>query len=127
MSSKTGFEDNTNKVKKEIEDSVAIGLTECAIQLEGEIAIRTPVDTGHLRASISYIAPRRRSPDEEGSGRLQGDTDSKTAYVGTNVEYAPYVEYGTKRMKAQPYMRTGLDAARPALKEIFRRRMMTDE
>ena len=149
---KEGFEDNSESVKKDIADSVAIGLTECAIQLEGEIALRTPVDTGHLRNSISFIAPLASSLDEKDScytgkpgtrvhkgqtrpgkcreeehpGRLQGSADMKTAYVGTNVEYAEYVEYGTKRMKAQPYMRTGLSAATPALREIFRRRMMTD-
>ena len=123
---KQGFEDRTDKVRKAIDDSVAIGLTECAVQLEGEIARRTPVDTGHLRNSISFIAPRGKSPDEEGSDRLSGKQQEKAAYVGTNVEYAEYVEYGTKRVRAQPYMRTGLAAAAPALREIFRRRMMAD-
>lgn len=31
--------------------------------------------------------------------------------VGTNVEYAPYVEFGTYKMAAQPYMR-------PAAREV---------
>ena len=119
------FEDMTDERKAEIDKRLGIALTEAAIQLEGEIALRTPVDTGHLRASISHIVPLGRS--EGGGDRLSGTAPENAAYVGTNVEYAPYVEYGTKRMKAQPYMRTGLDAARPALKEIFRRRMMTDE
>ena len=153
MKEKAEFKDNTKKVQKEIQDSVGVGLTEIAIQLESEVALRTPVDTGHLRASISFIAPYgsghfeeercykgkrgtkirkgRKTPgkcyEDEHPGTLQGTTDKKTAYVGTNVEYAAYVEYGTKKMKAQPYMRTGLSAALPAIKEIFRRRMMTDE
>ena len=29
----------------------------------------------------------------------------KAAYIGTNVEYAPYVELGTSRSKAQPYLK----------------------
>ena len=153
MTTKTEFKDNTRKVQKDIQDSVGVGLTEIAIQLEGEVALRCPVDTGHLRGSISYIAPYgsgrygrescyrgkrgtrirkgRKIPgkccEDEHPGTLQGTTDKRTAYVGTNVEYAAYVEYGTKHMKAQPYMRTGLAAAIPAMKEIFRRRMVADE
>ena len=35
--------------------------------------------------------------------------------VGTDVEYAVYVEYGTSRMAAQPYMR-------PAVKSVVNRK-----
>lgn len=41
-----------------------------------------PVDTGNLRNSISH------------------DYDDDTVYIGTNVEYAPYQELGTSKMKA---------------------------
>jgi HK97 gp10 family phage protein len=47
-----------------------------------------PVDSGLLRNSFSAYM----ESDEEG-------------IVGTNVEYAPYVEYGTKRQAAQPTLR----------------------
>ena len=63
------FEDMTDERGAEIGRRLGIALTETAIQLEGEIAIRTPVDTGHLRASISHIAPGGRS--EKGGGRLE--------------------------------------------------------
>lgn len=49
---------------------------------EGHAKAITPVDTGRLRNSISHAAA--------------GDA----AYIGTNVEYAPYVEFGTYRKKA---------------------------
>lgn len=60
---------------------VAVGVTNLAKQY-------CPVDTGRLRSSISFEVDTRA-----------------TATVGTNVEYAPYVEYGTSRMAAQPYLR----------------------
>ena len=41
----------------------------------------TPVDTGRLRNSMAHAAA----------------DDYKTVYVGTNVEYAEYVEDGTSR------------------------------
>lgn len=56
-----------------------------------EITVMDAVDTGRLRRSI------------------EGDDNGKdTAYVGTNVEYAPYVEYGTSRMAARPYLKNAL-------------------
>ena len=47
-----------------------------------------PVDTGRLRNSITHQ-----------------QYDDHTEVIGTNVEYAPYVELGTVRMKARPYLR----------------------
>lgn len=34
--------------------------------------------------------------------------DKNTAYIGTNVEYAPYVEMGTKKMAAKPYLKPAI-------------------
>ena len=31
------------------------------------------------------------------------------AYVGTNLEYAPYQEFGTRTMTPQPYLRPAID------------------
>lgn len=56
-----------------------------------------PVDTGRLRASIAQ--------------EIGGDDDGLVARVGTNVEYAPYLEFGTSRMSARPFLRPALGAA----------------
>ena len=45
------------------------------------------VVTGNLRNSIAH-----------------GQLDDKTEAVGSNVEYAPYVELGTRKMHAKPYL-----------------------
>ena len=45
------------------------------------------VRTGRLRNSISHTS------------------DGESAYIGTNVEYAAYVEMGTSRMAERPYLR----------------------
>lgn len=55
-----------------------------------------PVDTGRLRSSIT------RSLGRDSRG-LFGE-------VGSNVEYAVYVELGTSRAQAQPYLRPALAA-----------------
>lgn len=72
---------------------------EAALFIEGAAKYRCPVDTGNLRRSIAAQPPT-----------MQGDT--AVALVGTNVEYAAYVEFGTRKMNAQPFMGPALEAAR---------------
>lgn len=76
--------------------------TEADLVRLGQRAVRNmqqlcPVDTGRLRSSIGMT-----------SGR-----DGRGPYidVGTNVEYALPVEYGTSTSKAQPFVRPGLAEA----------------
>jgi HK97 gp10 family phage protein len=51
-----------------------------------------PVDTGRLRNSITHQ-----------------QEDENTVAIGTNVVYAPFVELGTRRMAAQPYLRPAIE------------------
>lgn len=75
------------------------------------------VDTGRLRASISFITPEHPQPPmpqdaPEGfkmSDMLSGQADKNSVVFGSNVEYASYVENGTSRMPARPFLRKGLD------------------
>lgn len=66
-----------------------------ALKLRNEAVRRCPVDTGRLRQSIGL--------QKIGEGHYR---------VGTNVTYAPYVEFGTRRTRAQPFMRPALEAVR---------------
>jgi HK97 gp10 family phage protein len=68
-----------------------------AIQVQGGAQRLCPVDTGRLRSSITH--------------RLEQDGIGLVAYVGTNVEYAIYVELGTSRTPAEPFLRPALRAA----------------
>ena len=52
-------------------------LNKACLLVENDAKLKCPVDTGQLRQSITH--------------RIEGTT----GIVGTNVEYAPYVEYGT--------------------------------
>lgn len=60
-----------------------------------------PVDTGRLRSSISWTM-----------GLAAGGL---FAEVGSNVEYAPYVELGTVYQQAQPYLVPALRAVLDSL------------
>lgn len=82
--------DHSAEVKALIEAALEKGLEACGIQAESYAKALAPVDTGRLRNSISHAV------------------DGDTAYIGTNVEYAPYQELGTSKTKAQPFLKPAL-------------------
>ena len=51
--------------------------------------------------------------------RMASGAAKAHARIGTNIEYGPYVELGTSRMRAQPYIRPAYDEKRKeALQEV---------
>ena len=71
--------DNSEKVKEEFEAAVMRALETCGLVAEGHAKKLCPVDTGNLRGCISHTV----------------DEAEPAVYVGTNSEYAAYVELGT--------------------------------
>ena len=47
------------------------------------------------------------------------DSTDDTAYIGCNVEYAPYVELGTSKMKARPFLKNGVENYQSQYQEII--------
>ena len=72
------YRDNMDEVLAALERAKRRGLEAIGLTAEGYAKRETPVDTGRLRNSISHA------------------TDDEAAYIGTNVEYAPYVELGAR-------------------------------
>lgn len=77
---------------------VARDLARRAVRVDAAAKRLCPVDTGRLRSSIGW--------------RLTVDARGLAALIGTNVSYAPPVEFGTYRTRAQPFLRPALRAAR---------------
>ena len=73
------FVDNSKAAKRELERAAIRGLTKASLLVEGQAVLLAPVDKGGLRDSIGYKV----------------DESELVAYVGTNCEYAIYVEFGT--------------------------------
>lgn len=71
--------DNSGQVKEELKASAIRALEICGLTAEGYAKQMCPVNTGNLRNSITH----------------QVDTEEPAAYIGSAVEYAPYVELGT--------------------------------
>lgn len=117
--------DNVDKVLEELAKQVEIGLEAVGLQAEkhaiNNITENGTVDTGLLRNSITH-AVAGHSPEKQsytadkggGYGSYSGTVGTerdKAVYIGTNVEYAPYVEYGH-----QQYGGGGHVPAKPFLK-----------
>jgi HK97 gp10 family phage protein len=90
-----------DKAIKSMDQAVNVALTASALVVEGQAKALVPVDTGNLRNSITH------------------ELGKKEARVGTNVEYAPFVELGTVKMAAQPYLNPALEMNRSNIKKIF--------
>ena len=85
--------DNTAEVLRSKEAAVAKALEMIGQSAEDYAKGLCPVDTGNLRNSISHAS------------------DGEQVVIGTNVEYAPYVEFGHTQaysgrwIPEQPYLR----------------------
>ena len=79
---KVDYKDNSQQILSAMEKGIKNGLEAIGLTAETYAKKATPVDTGRLRNSISHTV------------------DGEAAYIGSNVEYAPYVELGTSRAKA---------------------------
>ena len=96
------FQSNSEEIGELFEQACERALERMGLSAEGfakkEISRPKPhadgtsrpnVDTGNLRNSISNKVKM----------------NEKSVYIGTNIEYAPYVELGTSRSKAYPFLK----------------------
>lgn len=84
------LESHVGEVRTQMDEAAARALERIGLAAERYAKMKCPVDTGRLRNSITH------------------ETDPDTVYIGTNVEYAPYVELGTHRQMAKPYLKPAM-------------------
>lgn len=99
--------DNSSEVLNATEAQITKALESIGLLAEGHAKVICPVDTGRLRNSLTH----------------QTNSGEKKVYIGTNVDYASYVEFGTSRMRAQPYLKPAvqdhLDEYKQAIKDAL--------
>jgi HK97 gp10 family phage protein len=95
-----------------VRNAIEQGLVESALLVERDAKIKAPVDTGRLRSGLSHVT------EDFGS-------NNPAITVGTNVEYAKFVEFGTSRQSAKPFLYPALieneQKIKRKLAEAFRR------
>ena len=86
----TGFRldltNRTQEAKALLRELAGAALEGIAQRAETYAKARCPVDTGRLQGSLTHVR------------------EDLTAWVGSPVDYAAYVELGTSKAKAQPYL-----------------------
>ena len=98
---------NLDKLLKKLEKlenpkaAINKGIEKGCLLVEGTAKQNCPVDTGNLRASITHEV-------NEGEG-----------IVGTNVEYASFVEFGTSKQAPQPYLYPALEQNKEKILEFI--------
>ena len=97
------IQDHSAEVSADIKAALLRGLETCGLVAEGYAKKLAPVDTGNLRNSITH----------------EVDDGEPAAYIGTNVEYAPYQEFGTIHMKAQPFLKPAVNDHKDEYRKII--------
>ncbi len=95
--------DNREAIANAIDRALVAALEEIGLVAEGYAKRACPVDTGRLRNSITHIV----------------DEGTRHVIIGTNVEYAPYVELGTRHQKPQPFLKPAANDHYSTYKGIF--------
>ena len=92
MSVDFSFKDSCNGVKAALEAAILEALQGIGEAAEKHAKAKAPVDTGNLRDHIRHMVVE----------------DDKSVLIGTydeEVPYALYVEVGTHKMAAQPFLK----------------------
>ena len=110
MARKESYEIVNDYTAQRLEDIAGAkqrALEKIGLIAEGYAKRLCPVDTGKLRNSITHTS------------------DGKYAYIGTNVEYAKYIEYGTSSPKrpARPYLRPAASEHMEEYKQILEKEL----
>jgi hypothetical protein len=87
---------------------------EIGLVVQGQAQTLAPRKSGRLIGSITTQSNREGTNVEApatSADKIGGPNQDGEVYVGTAVEYGPYVEFGTQRSQAQSYLRPALDLA----------------
>lgn len=95
--------DHTNEILKATNEGLYNALDIIGAKAADYAAAKAPKDTGRLQNSLTH----------------EVSMIEKAVYVGSNVEYAPFVEYGTVLQKAKPYLKPAIERHLGEYKKIL--------
>jgi HK97 gp10 family phage protein len=87
-----------------VRKDVVSNLWRIGFLIEADAKRLCPVDTGRLRASLITDVDERSLAVRVGSSPHLLEHPTIAGVVGTDVYYAKYVELGTYKMKARPFL-----------------------
>lgn len=89
------------EAERDILEAIALRLEASGIIISNNVKVRTPVDTGRLRAAQTY------------------DVGEDEVRVGSNIYYQEFQELGTRYQRPQPHLVPGLEASNDELRRVW--------
>ena len=129
MRTETTIEWNGEDAKFRGRGAMRMSTFDIGRDVEAQAKTLCPVKLGRLRGSITTQSGTQGTAVESpatAADKIAGPSGGLDTYVGTNVEYGPYVEFGTVRSSAQPFLRPALDMAIGKAVSIVRKNAKTE-
>lgn len=105
-----------SSLSAQVKPQLQKGLMKTGLQIVRQAKLNCPVDTGYLRSAIGASKIEGGGVMVTAGGTGSGAGTKAGMKGGTrDVNYAVYVEYGTRNMPAQPYFRPAIDQCMPSL------------
>jgi len=95
-----------NALDAALPDAEEAKMRQALLRIERDAKQIVPVDTGNLKGSIESRVIRNSD------GEVVG-------VVGSNVRYAPFIEFGTSKMSAQPFLRPAVERNRETIRSLL--------
>lgn len=99
------LENNAKMIEEAMDRAIATALEEIGLTAERYAKRETPVDTGRLRNSITHVI------------------GTESVYIGTNVEYAPYVELGVHGRQGVNMLRNAASGHQETYRNILKKHL----
>lgn len=125
------LEDNSDYVKALKDELAEQALIQIGDAVQRGATLMCPTDTGRLKASINYATHTKIGDTDKAKNskakdsKPRGQVEEGSVYIGTNVEYAVYVEMGHttpsgKHIEAKPFMQQGVKNKIGEVQEILK-------
>lgn len=100
-------------------ESTEKAISVAAEEILKEVELRTPVRTGLLKASLRLGHYADRASSSGKTRRYKATISVPNSKRHGIMYYAVFLEYGTTKMAAKPFMRPAFDVAQPKAVEKF--------
>lgn len=98
-------EANLERLVNSLPDKFAKGMQDACHLVEAKAVEKVPVDTGYLKNTITNKVTKEGSIVD--------------GWVYATAEYAPFIELGTYKMPAKPFLYPALNENQSAIRQIF--------